>query len=145
MAKTAGEHDLKFGASLYQTWTYTNWAQDNESYNQQATWNPITQTGGDSFASMLLGLPNSASRQLGNAGVSLHMNVLGFYGQDSWRVTHKLTVNYGLRWDYSSPVTEKNNRLATLDLADGAWLLAKGDTDAPSTLPAGVSFSVATL
>jgi hypothetical protein len=140
IAKTAGAHDLKFGASFYQTWTYTNWAQDNESYNQQATWNPTTQNGGDGFASMLLGLPNSASRQLGNAGVSLHMNVLGFYGQDSWRVSHKLTVNYGLRWDYSSPVTEKDNRLATVDLANGAWLLAKGDTDAPSTLPGGVSF-----
>jgi hypothetical protein len=140
VAKTAGNHNLKFGASFYQTWTYTNWAQDNESYNQQATWNPATQSGGDSFASMLIGLPNSASRQLGNAGVSLHMNVAGLYGEDSWRVTPKLTLNYGLRWDYSSPVTEKDNRLATIDLANGEWLLAQGDKDAPSTLPAGVAY-----
>jgi hypothetical protein len=139
IAKTAGEHNLKFGASYYQTWMYTNWAQDNESFNQQATWNPATQTGGDGFASMLLGLPNNASRQLGNAGVSLHMNVAGLYGQDSWRVTPKLTVNYGIRWDYSSPTNEKENRLATIDLANGGWLLAQGDKDAPGTLPAGVS------
>lgn len=140
VAKMAGDHNLKFGASFYQTWMYTNWAQDNEGFNQQATWNPITQTGGDSFASMLLGLPNNASRQLGNSGVSLHMNVFGMYGEDSWRVTPKLTINYGLRWDYSSPVTDKYNRLATFGLSDAEWLLAKDDKDAPGTLPAGVAF-----
>lgn len=140
IAKTAGDHNLKFGAAFYQTWMYTNWAQDNENFNQQATWDPITQTGGDSFASMLLGLPNNASRQLGNSGVSLHMNVFGIYGGDSWRVTPKLTINYGLRWDYSSPVTDKYNRLATFGLSNGEWLLAQGDKDAPSTLPPGVAF-----
>jgi carboxypeptidase family protein/TonB-dependent receptor-like protein len=140
ISKVAGDHNLKFGASFYQTWMYTNWAQDNEAYNQQATWNPVTRAGGDSFASMLLGLPNSASRQLGNSGVSLQMNVLGLYAQDSWRLTPKLTINYGLRWDYSSPVSEKYNRLATLNLTNSEWLLAKGDRDAPSTLPAGVAF-----
>ena len=49
VSKTAGDHNLKFGASYYQTWMYTNWAQDNESFNQQATWDPATQTGGDGF------------------------------------------------------------------------------------------------
>jgi hypothetical protein len=140
VSKTAGTHNLQFGAAYYQTWMYTNWAQDNESFNKQATWNPISQAGGDSFASMLLGLPNNASRQLGNAGVSLHMNVAGLYAQDSWRVSSKLTLNYGLRWDYSSPVTDKYNRLATFGLGNSEWLLAKGDRDAPSTLPAGVAF-----
>lgn len=140
VAKTTGNHNLKFGASYYQSWMYSNWAQDNESYNQQATWDPATQSGGDGFASMLLGLPNSASRQLGNAGVSLHMNVAGLYGEDSWRLTPKLTLNYGLRWDYSSPTSEKYNRLNTLDLSNGEWLLATGDRDAPGTLPPGVAY-----
>lgn len=140
VSKTTGNHNLKFGASYYQTWTYTNWAQDNETYNQQATWNPATQSGGDSFASMLIGLPNNASRQLGNAGVSLHMNVAGLYAEDSWRLTPKFTLNYGLRWDYSSPVTDKDNRLATFGLGNGSWLLAQGDQDAPSALPPGVAF-----
>ncbi len=139
VSKVAGEHNLKFGASYYQTWMYTNWAQDNESFNQQATWDPGTQSGGDSFASMLMGLPNNASRQLGNSGVSLHANVFGVYAQDSWKITPKLTINYGLRWDYTSPTTEKNNRLATYNIANSEWLLVKGDVDAPSTLPFGVT------
>jgi len=140
ISKVAGDHNLKFGASYYQTWTYTNWAQDNEGYNQQATWDPASKSGGDGFASMLIGLPNNASRQLGNSGVSLHMNTFGIFGQDSWHVKPKLTINYGLRWDYTSPVTEKENRLATFDLGTAQWLLVKGDVDAPATLPPGVVF-----
>ncbi len=140
VSKVAGDHTLKFGASYYQTWMYTNWAQDNENFNQQATWDPTTKSGGDGFASMLIGLPNNANRQLGNSGVSLHANVFGIFGQDSWRITPKLTLNYGLRWDYTSPVTEKENRLAAFDLATAQWLLVKGDADAPSTLPPGVVY-----
>ena len=140
ISKVAGDHSLKFGVAYYQTWMYTNWAQDNESFNQQATWNPATRSGGDGFASMLIGLPNSASRQLGNSGVSLFSKVFGVFAQDSWRVSPKLTINYGLRWDYSSPTTEKGNRLATYNLATSQWLLTNGDIDAPSTLPAGVVF-----
>ncbi len=138
VAKTAGAHNLKFGASFYQTWMYTNWSQDSENYTQQATWNPVTQTGGDSLASELLGLPNNASRQLGNSGVSLRMHMFGVFAEDSWKITPKLTLNYGLRWDYSSPVNEKFNRLAGFDIQTGNWYLPRGDVDAPSTLPAGV-------
>ncbi len=126
ISKAAGAHNLKFGVAYYQTWMYTNWAQDNEGFNQQATWNPATRSGGDSVASLLLGLPNNASRQLGNSGVSLHTNVFGVFAQDSWRMTSKLTVNYGLRWDNTSPVTEKGNRLATFDLGNSQWLLREG-------------------
>jgi hypothetical protein len=31
--------------------------------------------------------------------------------QDDWRVTNKLTLSYGLRWDYESPITERNNQI----------------------------------
>jgi len=37
----------------------------------------------------------------------------GFYFQDDWRVTPKLTVNLGLRWDVETPVTERYNRLTS--------------------------------
>ena len=39
---------------------------------------------------------------------NLRQNNLAFYAADSWRVTRKLTVNYGVRWEYFSPVDEKN-------------------------------------
>ena len=35
----------------------------------------------------------------------------GFYAQDDWRVTSKLTLNLGLRYEWSTPYTERNNLL----------------------------------
>jgi hypothetical protein len=140
VSKISGDHSLKFGAAYYQTWAYTNWAQNNETFNQQGTWDPTSRSGGDALASYLLGLPNNASRQLGNSGVSLHSNVFGVFAQDSWKINSKLTVNYGLRWDYTSPVVEKNNRFAAYDLLGQQWLLANGNVDAPAVLPAGVRY-----
>ncbi len=39
----------------------------------------------------------------------------GFYGQDSWRVTPKLTLSYGLRWDIFVPIRETQDRISSFD------------------------------
>jgi Carboxypeptidase regulatory-like domain len=145
--KQIGSHALMFGASYYITNMYTNWAENDVNFNQQATWNPCgTETagtcngvGGNSIASMVLGLPNSAGRQLGNAGVNLQSHIVGLFAQDSWKFRPKLTVNYGLRWDYTAPISEANNRLAGFDINTSLWYLPKNDADTPTgPLPAGV-------
>jgi hypothetical protein len=144
--KQIGSHALMFGASYYITHMYTNWAENDVDFNQQATWNPCgtdtagacTGVGGNSIASMLLGLPNSAGRQLGNAGVNLRSHIIGLFAQDSWKFRPNLTVNYGLRWDYTAPVSEANNRLSGFDIYTSQWYLPKNDTDTPSTLPPNV-------
>ena len=59
--------------------------------------------GGLEFADYLLGAYSSTLlivRQIPYVG---HQQYLGFYAQDSWRVTNKLTLNYGLRYEYWSP------------------------------------------
>ena len=144
--KQIGSHALMFGAAYYITHMYTNWAENDVDFNQQATWNPCgtdtagacTGVGGNSIASMLLGLPNSAGRQLGNAGVNLRSHIIGLFAQDSWKFRPNLTVNYGLRWDYTAPVSEANNRLSGFDIYTSQWYLPKNDTDTPSTLPPNV-------
>jgi hypothetical protein len=150
--KQSGKHALSFGASYYHTSMYTNWAENDIGFNQQATWNPCgtgspassncVGVGGNSIASMLLGLPDSAGRQLGNSGVTLADHIAGLYAQDSWKIAPKLTVNYGIRWDYTSPVTEANNRLSGFDIHTNEWYIPKGDADMPAgPLPAGVVIS----
>jgi hypothetical protein len=139
ITKQAGSHALKFGASNYINGMYTNWAENDVYFNQQATWNPATSSGGNSIASTVLGLPDSSGRQLGNSGVSLRSHLFGLFAQDSWKISPKLTVNYGLRWDYTSPVSDIHNRLSGFDIRSNNWYIAKGDINTPTySLPAGV-------
>jgi hypothetical protein len=143
-----GKHSLKFGAAGYRATLETNYANDGESFNQQATQNPCgaidptsgacVGTGGDGLASTLLGLPVSASRQLGNSAADLFAHIYGVYAEDTWKFTSKLTVDYGIRWDYTSPVTDAENRLSGFNIHNGAWYIPKGDADTPSVIPAGV-------
>jgi outer membrane receptor protein involved in Fe transport len=138
--KQAGRHSLKFGAALYKATLNTNYAQDVEYYNAQSTAIPnnTTNPGGEEFAGMFLGLPTGSFAQAGNSGGFLHETVLGFYAQDTWKVNPRFTVNYGLRWDYTAPVTDDGNRLSGFDQYKGEWYIPKGDVDAPAVLPSGV-------
>ena len=68
------------------------------------------QTSGNALASLLLGYPSSGT--YGNTiAYAMEQQYMAFYIQDDWRVSDKLTVNAGLRWDYESPFTERFNRL----------------------------------
>jgi Carboxypeptidase regulatory-like domain/TonB dependent receptor len=65
---------------------------------------------GNPIASLLLGYPSSGT--YGNTiAYAMQQKYIAFYVQDDWRVTNKLTVNAGLRWDYESPFSERYNRL----------------------------------
>jgi len=155
VSKVSGKHSMKFGASFYRTWMYTNWNGNNMDFSNKGSWNAACQFaatnpaakaqcptynatatdlggGGDPVASMLLSLPIDATRNLGNSGVNLRQNTIGVFAQDSWRLTQKLTLSYGLRWDFYSPTTEADNRLATYDIYNRQYSIVQGDVDLPS-------------
>ncbi len=91
--------ELSFGESI--TGSPAVDAQDPVSGNI-----PDGPTGGG-IASFLLGLPGNFSRYFTGAGYQpgLRQTRLFFYGQDSWRVTRKLTLNIGLRYENYLPQT----------------------------------------
>ena len=67
-----------------------------------------------SFASFLLGIPNGGDQYFSDAwSVQNFYNAL--YIQDDFKVTPKLTLNLGLRWDIETGVSERHNRIAWLD------------------------------
>jgi hypothetical protein len=65
---------------------------------------------GFGYASFLLGQTSSAS-SAAPADVRLGMHSYGIYVQDSWKVTRKLTLDYGLRWDYATLWKEQYGRM----------------------------------
>jgi hypothetical protein len=71
---------------------------------------------GNSVASFLLGQVDNAS--INDQTVYSTYNFdkyLSFHAADTWKVTRKLTVDYGLRWDLSTPTIEKYNHLSFFD------------------------------
>ena len=70
---------------------------------------------GAAYASYLLGAVNTSSVTVGVPELSPRWYDPSFWGQDNYKVTSKLTLNLGLRWDIWTPVVEKNNNFTWLN------------------------------
>ena len=120
MSATLGKHTLKWGVdfrrrqlTIYQT------NQGNGRFNFSSAFTDSRQpagTGGDTMASFLLGYPSSTVHDYtfnwpGERGIEI-----GTYFADDWRVSRKLTLNLGIRWDYYSPFSEVANRWANFNV-----------------------------
>lgn len=116
---TTGKHNFKFGGRVD---TYRNNATtraNNEgtySFSQFATSQPGVNGTGNSFAGFLLGAVNNASMSLSDP-YGFDSTYLGLYAQDDWKVTRRLTINYGLRWEMQVPFTEVAGRASIMDPA----------------------------
>ena len=79
---------------------------------------PENATGSD-FADFLLGIPDTSSVAFGNADKYFRTQSYVGYFTDDWRMSPGFTLNAGVRWEYSSPITELYGRLVNLDIAPG--------------------------
>lgn len=78
-----------------------------------------SQGTGFDFAGFLLGIPDTLSIAYGNADKYLRSSTWAAYITDDWRVNPGLTLNLGLRWEYTSPIRELYGRLVNLDVTPG--------------------------
>ncbi|MGA8030266.1 MAG: carboxypeptidase regulatory-like domain-containing protein [Bryobacteraceae bacterium] len=127
LAWTRGTHNFKFGADI-----------DRQQINVLLG---IATNGffvfapfpaNDSFASFLLGQPVQFFQGGGDFNRGLRKWIVAGYAQDEWRITRKLTVTYGLRYEVNTPYTDIRNRL-------NAWAPGKQSIVNPSA-PAGLLF-----
>ncbi len=67
---------------------------------------------GDGFADLLLGLPNQLANQYNRGFFYFRQTEIGLYASDKIKLTPRLTLNLGLRWDYFTPYSEARNRMS---------------------------------
>ena len=101
-----GKHSLRFGGE-YRWDVYNNsgnqFARAQFQFGGQYTANPIGLVGGNSAADFLLGNMFRTDLAIGLAAGDFKSNSLAFYLDDPYRVTPKLTVTLGLRWEMVQP------------------------------------------
>jgi outer membrane receptor protein involved in Fe transport len=111
LTKISGRHQVKFGGQVRRVTWISNPDNNNVSVNanQYATASS-TATGGSSLASFLLGVPvSTAMTPFLGGGSRAYFTAYGFFVEDTFQVTKKLTVTAGLRWDQPSAYSEANN------------------------------------
>jgi hypothetical protein len=129
LVRVHGRHVWKFGTELrFEQFTIFQPAasRGDMNFGNEFTDNPASPTsGGSSFATFLLGIPD------GGDITSLHdidyrRQIYSGYTQDDWKATDRLTLNLGLRYEFFSTIKEHSDEEGTFDFATLSLLVPKG-------------------
>lgn len=108
-----GRHTFKFGGEVLKNHADLNFTSPSQLLGTTRFTGVFT---GYAYADFLLGLPLSASVVSGGTSREYTSNYqYSLYAQDSYRMTNRLTLNYGLRWDADEPYTEQDDRSYNFD------------------------------
>jgi Carboxypeptidase regulatory-like domain len=119
-----GKHEMKMGGEFRKIQLnefYHRKAQGSFAFNgTEFNWDTsslgdldsATLTRVKSLADFLSGRVHQGSITVGDPERFVYVNTLAFFGQDSYKLTSKLNVNYGLRWDYEGPLHNGNKDLS---------------------------------
>jgi hypothetical protein len=120
LTKIHGTHSIRTGLEFraYQENDKFFGFQQTGTFNFDSTWtrgpldNSAVSPGsiGQSVAALLLGLPSASSNVARSADYAEQSNSWGMFVQDDWKVTPKLTLNLGLRYEFEQPLHERYNK-----------------------------------
>jgi hypothetical protein len=116
------------GTNVLGSFTFSGYSTENpllQTCNPTTDAKQCTEYGasGSPVADLLLGLPQQTGITAGLNKIYLRGNSWDWYVNDDWRAKSNITINYGLRWEYFSPYTEKYGHLVNLNLTgSGAGL-----------------------
>jgi hypothetical protein len=122
---TRGRHTVKFGGQFWHENIKTFYSGNNGelgfmnfngSFTADAYKNATTNTG-DGSADFFLGLPGEYGRGISTGKTwEQSTNIFGLYVQDTWRLTDRLTLNLGLRYQAYTPWVETNDQQANYNI-----------------------------
>lgn len=132
---TVGEDYRRLQASL----TNANASQNgsfsfNADYTSSCTGQPncSNSSGGNAFASFLLGIPSSLYRGFVDTDPATRAHLAGVYAQDEYHLSKSLTLNLALRWDVITQAIDKFNRQSNFNLSTGLLDIASNNNRAPN-------------
>jgi hypothetical protein len=126
-----GRHNFKAGLDIRRY-------QVNDSNQPQNLTGSISfddQLSGFAYANLLLGNPSSASLAIARPNAYIRSLQQGYYVQDEFKVSQRVTLTYGLRYEYQTPWTEKFNRFTSFDLKNG-YVVTAGSSIPTDLVPA---------
>jgi hypothetical protein len=140
-----GKHNLRFGGDYRRvhrdflagsnatgSFTFTG------LFTEDAAGDPTT---GSSLADLLLGLPQETTLDSAVTKSYLRDNVFDAYAQDDWRVLPQLTLNYGVRYEFFAPYTEKYGHIADVTTNPDAGFTSESEVQSgASGLPDSLVF-----
>jgi hypothetical protein len=127
---TRGAHSFRFGGEFKRHSYGTNLPEEQQTEFEK-------QRG---FTSLLRGLTTEADTQFGITDKEFRMVDLSGFIADDWKVTPKLSLNAGLRWDWFGWPTEKNGRIGNVDFTRAGGTLLPDAFLVPSNFsPTGIS------
>jgi hypothetical protein len=116
---THGNHSFKFGADFIRD-------LNNQNYLPNTIYGTFSFAGkysGSAYADFLLGLPQTTGLANPVPASYLRGTMWSFYAQDQYKVTQRLTLNYGVRWELSQPYNDKFGRTFNYSPAAGALVV----------------------
>jgi len=138
-----GRHSLKFGFDVHRLGY-----KDVEHFAPADDFGTFTfaQAGftGSAFGDFLLGLPTSTYSAFTGPDLNSQSTHWGFFGQDEFQLTSRVTVSFGLRWELHPAFTEKYGNITNFDFAHDAVIVpdhtlqpAQGFLDSINLCPGG--------
>jgi hypothetical protein len=107
---TRGKHQIKFGGD-YRRFRYNEIGAVVP--RGRFTWNG--QYSNSPMADFLLGYMSNSESQIGAPIANFRQNYFAVYVQDAWKVTPRLTINLGLRWEAEPPYLDKHDAIVNID------------------------------
>jgi hypothetical protein len=128
-----GAHSLRFGGEArrrHVTQYQTNRGNGRFNFARTFTDDPNnTANTGDAMASLLLGVAGTIEQDFTLFVPGMRFTEWGGYLQDDWRVTNRLTLNLGLRYEVDTPIREVDNKIANFDVVTGKIMIAGFNSD----------------